>query len=136
MCGWVPSDPGDSPDRSDALCWAVHELSGLSAGSWLAAYGTVRCETCETAYPESYGACPACHPQQARKPAPREKDGAPRGTEPMGGWASAYGAVRCPRGHAYIGRLHKDCPRCAPGGAPQRSPFPLGSLPGVMARRF
>jgi phage terminase large subunit-like protein len=26
LCEWVPTKPGDSPDRLDADCWALHEL--------------------------------------------------------------------------------------------------------------
>jgi hypothetical protein len=51
----------------------------------------------------------------------------------LGGWALAYGAVKCEAGHTYIGRLHKECPRCKPGGTgQQRSPF---SLPFALGRR-
>ena len=49
MVSWTP-DGLDSPDRVDALVWAVTELKGISAGSWLSAYGTIRCETCEEAF--------------------------------------------------------------------------------------
>jgi phage terminase large subunit-like protein len=137
MVSWVPTDP-DSPDRVDALCWGVHELKGLTAGSWLAAYGTVRCEDCQAAYPESYGACPRCHPELARRPArttPAETGSAPGETQALTGWASAYGAVRCPQGHTYIAKTHKDCPRCAPGiggGGASRAPR---VFPALITRR-
>jgi hypothetical protein len=94
-------------------CWGVAELKGLSAGSWLAAYGTVRCERCETAYAETMGACPTCDPQAARKP----RKPAPRSAEPQSfsGWMSAYGAVKCDNGHSYLAKRYKQCPRCQPG---------------------
>lgn len=120
MCGWVPSDP-ESPDRVDALTWSVADLKGLSSGSWLAAYGTLRCEECEGTYPERYGACPQCHPDQVRKPEPGKRPEGPSEPQALSGWAAAYGAVRCPQGHTYVGRLHKDCPRCAPGGGTGRA---------------
>lgn len=127
MCGWVPSDP-ESPDRVDALCWAVHELTGLSAGSWLAAYATKRCEECDQVYPEHAGACPACHP-----PEPGVSPAPPALMEPVssGGWMAAYGAVRCEAGHAYIARRNKTCPRCRPGMGRAVTP----PLPGVSGMR-
>lgn len=125
MVSWVPSDP-ESPDRVDALVWACAELTGLSAGSWLSAYGTKRCEECDTAYPEDRGACPACHPDEAR--AVVVPDRSREGAEPLsaGGWMAAYGAVFCDRGHAYMPRRGRGCPRCKPGqgGGMSRPQFP------------
>jgi hypothetical protein len=125
MCSWVPSDP-ESPDRVDALCWAVHELRGLSQGSFLEAYGTVRCKECEQVYAERHGGCPHCHPELRRQaqevaaPARTETAAPP---EALAGWGSAYNAARCSAGHVFIATRHKTCPKCASGGTGQRSPF-------------
>lgn len=132
MVSWVPSDPGDSPDRVDALVWACAELSGLSSGSWLAAYGTKRCEECEGVYSESQAACPKCHPSEARKPA-KPAPQAPE-SQPLGGWASAYGVVKCPAGHSYVSRRHPECPHCKPGTARGQRGMSIPSLPGILRR--
>jgi phage terminase large subunit-like protein len=61
LCTWVPDSPLGSPDRADALVWAVTELRGISAGGWLAAYGVVACESCGEPYrPEGRDSCPHC----------------------------------------------------------------------------
>jgi phage terminase large subunit-like protein len=60
MCSWTP-DSLESPDRVDALVWAITELRGISAGSWLSAYGTVYCESCAEPYTTAgRTACPHC----------------------------------------------------------------------------
>jgi phage terminase large subunit-like protein len=61
MVTWVPSDP-DSPDRVDALVWGCSELRGLSAVSWLDAYGVIECEGCGKHIPHVEGRlrCPHC----------------------------------------------------------------------------
>jgi phage terminase large subunit-like protein len=130
MCSWVPSDPGESPDRVDALVWCCAELKGLSQGSFLEAYGFVRCKVCDQAYAERYGDCTHCHPELLRQVRePRRAVPENTGPEPMTGWGAAYGAVRCGAGHAYIGRLHPGgCPKCGTGGGAQRgggSRFPF-----------
>jgi phage terminase large subunit-like protein len=116
MVSWVPSDP-DSPDRVDALVWACAELSGLSSGSWLEAYGVKRCDDCGHAYPEDKGECPACHPQQPSAPPARVLVHAPPEPQAIGGWASAYGDfVRCPQcSRPYDTRRAKSCPHCHSG---------------------
>lgn len=43
LCSWTPLDP-ESPDRLDALVWAVHALKDLIGGSFLTAYGVVKCQ--------------------------------------------------------------------------------------------
>lgn len=43
LCLWVPESL-ESPDRLDALVWAVSELRGLGQGDWASVYGTVRCK--------------------------------------------------------------------------------------------
>jgi phage terminase large subunit-like protein len=45
MCTWAPIDPG-SPDRIDALVWAFYDLKDLISGSWLDAFGVVKCFSC------------------------------------------------------------------------------------------
>jgi len=60
MCAWVPDSPF-SPDRVDALVWAVTELRGLSQGSWLGAYGVTACGVCREPYiVEGHDVCPFC----------------------------------------------------------------------------
>jgi phage terminase large subunit-like protein len=60
MVSWVPGD-GSSPDRLDALVWALTSLKGLSRGSWAEAFGAVTCRGCERVYMgESKSACPYC----------------------------------------------------------------------------
>lgn len=60
MCNWVP-DSLESPDRVDACVWALTELRGISAGSWLSAYDTVYCESCGEAFTLADRiACPHC----------------------------------------------------------------------------
>jgi predicted phage terminase large subunit-like protein len=69
MVSWTP-DSGESPDRVDALVWAFTELKGIAAGSWLSAYGTVRCESCEQAFVSAGRTeCPWC-----RTPVPSGDD--------------------------------------------------------------
>ncbi len=65
MIGWTP-DSGDSPDRVDALVWAVAELRSLSHGSWAAAYGVTRCQHCDEPYllDSNPDKCPHCRKPQ------------------------------------------------------------------------
>jgi phage terminase large subunit-like protein len=116
MISWVPSDPGDSPDRVDALCWSVAALRGLTSGSWLQAYGVKRCGDCGKAYPEREAGCPACHPEAPGAPA-KPATAAPPEPQAIGGWASAYGDfVRCPAcQRPYDTRRSARCPHCARG---------------------
>jgi phage terminase large subunit-like protein len=116
MVSWVPSDPGESPDRVDALVWGCAALKGLSSGSWLQAYGMKRCDDCGAAYAERHGACPACHPPAPGAPAPPDLE--PAEPQALTGWATAYGDfVRCPGcQRPYDTRRHKGCPHCG-GGA-------------------
>lgn len=46
LCLWVPESL-ESPDRLDALVWAVSELRGLGMGDWSSVYGTIRCAHCD-----------------------------------------------------------------------------------------
>jgi phage terminase large subunit-like protein len=45
MCSWAPGDP-TSPDHLDAMVWAFFDLKDLISGSWLDAFGVVRCFAC------------------------------------------------------------------------------------------
>lgn len=49
MCSWTPMEK-ESPDRLDALVWSIHALRDLIGGSFLSAYGVVRCEGCQRAF--------------------------------------------------------------------------------------
>jgi len=46
MCGWTPGE-GESPDRVDALTYAITALKDLIGGSYLAAYGVTKCASCQ-----------------------------------------------------------------------------------------
>jgi phage terminase large subunit-like protein len=60
MVSWAPDD-GSSPDRLDALVWALTALKGLTRGSWAQAFGAVVCTGCERPYiAENKAACPYC----------------------------------------------------------------------------
>jgi len=50
LCTWTAVSGTKSPDRLDALVWAVVELKGLSMGSWASAYGTVNCTHCRKGF--------------------------------------------------------------------------------------
>jgi phage terminase large subunit-like protein len=116
LCSYVPGI-GASPDRMDALVWAVFELKGLSQASWLTAYGVVRCAACDHAYAIGMRECPRC---RTENPLEAERGVASNGEEDEpspGSWASVYQIRRCDRGHAYSDRMGtKVCPRCRSGG--------------------
>lgn len=60
MVTWVPGD-GSSPDRMDALVWALTSLKGLTSGSISEAWGVVWCTGCKRGYlGEGREACPYC----------------------------------------------------------------------------
>lgn len=60
-CGFVPGVTKESPDRMDALVWGATALTGIVAGDWNDAYGTVRCFTCAHVYVlASHAKCPKC----------------------------------------------------------------------------
>jgi phage terminase large subunit-like protein len=66
QCSWTPADP-ESPDRLDACVWALHALRDLIGGSFLSAYGVIRCESCQHAFTKDDPAtkqprlsCPKC----------------------------------------------------------------------------
>jgi phage terminase large subunit-like protein len=136
MVSWVPVPmvrSKDSPDRVDALVYACTELRGLSAGSWLTAYGTRRCEECGRVFHERDGDCPACRPAPAGPP----PAGAAEEPEVLTGWASAYGAViRCAAcKRPYMKRADGKCPYCHRGALDflRKNGTPAGgmSLPGM-----
>lgn len=64
MCTWAPGDD-ESPDRMDALVWAMYDLKDLIGGSWLDAYGVIKCGRCERPLTRTSGGkprdkCPHC----------------------------------------------------------------------------
>lgn len=59
MVTWIPEDP-KSPNRMDALVWAITELRGLSQASWAFAYGAVKCECGNVYMAKSNKKCPKC----------------------------------------------------------------------------
>lgn len=62
MVTWVPGD-GSSPDRMDALVWALTSLKGLSSGSISDAWGIIWCanKDCKRGYlGEGRAQCPYC----------------------------------------------------------------------------
>lgn len=60
MVTWAPGD-GTSPDRMDAMVWALTALKGLSRGSWAEAYGVMTCEGCGRGFlSENRHQCPHC----------------------------------------------------------------------------
>lgn len=66
LVNWLP-DSGESPDRLDALVWAISELRGLFAGPWAEAYGVIVCEKCKAPFLISSNPthCPKCrHPHE------------------------------------------------------------------------
>ena len=61
MCEYEPGITQDSPDRMDALVWALTELSeGSAAINFLSAMA-VFCPQCKTPYAKSVRTCPKCH---------------------------------------------------------------------------
>ena len=58
MVTWVPGGD-DSPDRLDSLVWAAADLRGLLAGSWLEAYGMIKCR-CGKTFSDKQHKCPEC----------------------------------------------------------------------------
>lgn len=61
MVTWVPGDSSESPDRMDALVWALSSLKGLSTGSISDAWGVVWCKGCKRGYlGTGRAACPYC----------------------------------------------------------------------------
>lgn len=61
LCTWVPGISDGSPDRADALVWAVTELRGLMDVSWADAYGVRTCVECKHVYSkDTHPRCPRC----------------------------------------------------------------------------
>jgi len=61
MCEYEPGVTQDSPDRMDALVWALTELSeGSAAINFLSAMA-VFCPKCKTPYSKSVRTCPKCN---------------------------------------------------------------------------
>jgi hypothetical protein len=65
-CQWTPLDK-ESPDRLDACVWTLWSLRDLIGGSFLSAYGVIRCDSCQHPFTANYPntkkprtACPKC----------------------------------------------------------------------------
>ena len=61
MCEYEPGVTTDSPDRMDALVWALTELSEGSAAINFLSSLAVFCPNCKTPYPKSMSTCPRCN---------------------------------------------------------------------------
>jgi phage terminase large subunit-like protein len=60
MVLWTP-ETLESPDRLDAMVWAVSELRGLGAADWASAYGTMKCMGCSRTFlVRDRKQCPHC----------------------------------------------------------------------------
>ena len=59
MCNWTP-DSNDSPDRMDAMVWAMHELMEGSGGMMALAALAQFCKSCGMPAPKSATVCPHC----------------------------------------------------------------------------
>lgn len=63
LCEWEPNSTMSSPDRMDAMVWALTELSeGSGALSYLSALA-IFCPECKTPLPKSTRLCPKCGSQ-------------------------------------------------------------------------
>jgi phage terminase large subunit-like protein len=65
LCTWAPIDP-QSPNRLDALVWAGTDLKDLISGSWLDAYGIIKCTGCTRPFTRKANGvertkCPHCN---------------------------------------------------------------------------
>ena len=60
MCEWEPGVSSKSPDRMDALVWALTELSEGSATMTALAAMAVFCPNCKMPAPKSSRVCPRC----------------------------------------------------------------------------
>lgn len=65
MVSWIP-DTGRSPDRVDALVYAIADLKGLTGGSWLEAQGIISCRHCQFSFVSRLHErwCPRCGRQR------------------------------------------------------------------------
>jgi len=102
----IPGEmPARSPDRADAMVWAVYELKQLSQPSYLSAYGLRSCVACGTAFRKDGGECPECSepaeviPEPAPPENPREQV-----------WSRAY-MKSCAQGH-WFAKASRSCPEC------------------------
>lgn len=67
MCSYVPAGKRKaSPDRMDALVWAITALKNLEIGDFHSAYGTRNCQHCGKGYIEANhpNMCPFCKRRQ------------------------------------------------------------------------
>lgn len=102
-CIMTPDNKREHDDRADAFVWAFSELRGITEGSYLDAYGYMKCESCQYTYNKSHGKCPRC----GFKPTREEKPQSP------GDWAKAYKNTCRKCGTVYPQR-EPVCPGCTP----------------------
>ena len=103
LCIMTPDNKREHDDRADAFVWAFSELRGITEGSYLDAYGYMKCESCQYTYNKSHGKCPRC----GFKPTREEK------TQSAGDWARAYKNTCRKCGTVYPQR-DPVCPGCSP----------------------
>ena len=60
MVSWTP-DSGTSPDRMDALVWAITELSAASPAMQYLASKVDFCPSCRMPSPKGTTVCPKCN---------------------------------------------------------------------------
>lgn len=60
MCNWMP-DSGESPDRMDAMVWAITELMANQTAMMGIAALAQFCPACRMPAPKSATVCPNCH---------------------------------------------------------------------------
>ena len=131
MLGWVPSDPGESPDRVDAPGLGMRgtqEPVRRVVARGLRARRAAR--TARPCIPSPAAAARPATPNCAAAPSSGRSAPGTRKRPPRR-WAAGRpptGPSKCGQGHVYIGRLHKSCPRCGPGGMGGQRPG-SGSLP-------
>jgi hypothetical protein len=59
MCNWTP-DSGSSPDRMDAMVWAMHELLENQGSILALALMSKFCSACRMPNPKSASICSTC----------------------------------------------------------------------------
>lgn len=103
LCIMTPDNKREHDDRADAFVWAFSELRGITEGSYLDAYGYMKCEPCQYTYNKSHGKCPRCGFKPAREERPQS----------AGDWAKAYKNT-CRRCGTVYPQRDPVCPGCSP----------------------
>lgn len=102
LCTLIPGEKRGKDDRADAFIWAFTELRGITAGSYLDAYGQMYCHGCSRSFKKDMPKCPHCgrvnEQADEKKPAMR------------GVWADAY-LDTCRKCGTRFAR-QKSCPNC------------------------